>query len=82
MSKLRSITVTEDGFAFNVNTGESYTLNRCGQLVLKQLKQGHNRQEITLFLSTEFGIPISQAERDMADFFAQLKALGLTGVNQ
>ena len=82
MSKLRSITVTEDGFAFNVTTGESYTLNRCGQLVLKQLKQGHNRQEITLFLSTEFGIPISQAERDMADFFAQLKALGLTGVNQ
>lgn len=82
MSKLRTITLTEDGFAFNVNTGESYTLNRCGQLAIQQLKQGQTRQQIALFLSSEFGINTTQAERDVAEFFTQLNALGLTGANQ
>lgn len=82
MSNLCSIAFTEDGFAFNVTTGESYTLNRCGQLVMQQIKQGQNRQQIASFLCQEFGIPNTQAERDVADFFGQLNALGLMGGNQ
>ncbi|MFB2934768.1 PqqD family protein [Aerosakkonemataceae cyanobacterium BLCC-F154] len=79
MATFQSLTINKDGFVFNANTGESYTLNSCGRLVLQLLKQGQNREEIALFISKEFGITISQAERDMADFFAQLNALGLTG---
>ena len=79
MATFQSLTINEHGFSFDVNTGESYTLNTCGQLVLQLLKECLSRQEIALFLSNEFGITTTQAERDVADFFGQLKALGLTG---
>ena len=78
MSELRTLTVTQDGFAFNQTTGETYTLNRCGRLVIKRLQQGENRQQIIHFLSGEFGIAQSAVERDLADFFQQLNGLGLT----
>lgn len=81
MSALTTLAVTEDGFALDPSTGESYTLNRCGQLVLQRLQQGENRRQIASFLSDNFGIAPSLAERDVADFFVQLNILGLTGTN-
>lgn len=78
MSGIKTLTVTEDGFAFNQATGETYTLNRCGRLVMQRLQQGENRQQIIHYLSGEFGIAQSAAERDVADFFQQLNGLGLT----
>lgn len=79
MARFQSLTINEDGFVFNANTGESYTLNNCGKLVLQLLKQGQNRQEIASVISNKFGITTTKAERDLADFFGQLNALGLTG---
>ena len=81
MSELTTLAVTEGGFVFDACTGESYTLNSCGQLVLQRLQQGKNRKQIVTFLSDQFGIPQSLAERDVADFFVQLNILGLTGAN-
>jgi hypothetical protein len=82
MSVFTTLAVTEDGFAFDTCTGESYTLNSCGRLVLKRLQQGENRQQIANFLSSEFAIAQSSAERDVSDFFQQLNTFGLTGVNR
>jgi hypothetical protein len=79
MSALKTLAVTEDGFAFNTTTGESYTLNLCGRLMLKRLQQGENYQQIVNFLSGEFGIAQNTAERDVAEFVQQLNALGLAG---
>lgn len=82
MSALTTLAVTEDGFAFDACTGESYTLNSCGRLVLQRLQQGENRKQIATFLSDKFGIAQSLAERDVTDFFGQLNILGLAGVNR
>lgn len=78
MSRISTLTITQDGFAFDSMTGETYTLNRCGQLILKRLQQGETRKQIIQFLSAEFGIALSAAERDVTDFFQQLNGLGLT----
>ena len=77
MSAFQTLAVTADGFAFDTCTGESYTLNGCGQLVLQRLQQGEDRQQIVQFLSGEFEIPQTTAERDVADFFQQLHIFGL-----
>jgi len=77
MSSLKKIAITEDGFAFDSTTGESYTLNSCGRVVLQQLQKGESQQKVAQHLANKFGIPINMAERDVADFFLQLNALGL-----
>lgn len=82
MSAFQSLTVNKDGFAFDSATGESFTLNRCGQLVLKRLQRGETQQEIVQFLCGRFEIAQSIAQRDVADFCQQLNTLGLTGGNR
>jgi hypothetical protein len=81
MSASKSLTVSEDGFAFDLATGESFTLNPCGQIIFAQLQQGNTRQQIAEFLASKYSIAYSTAQRDLADFFQQLQTLGLMGVN-
>ncbi len=82
MAPFQLLDVTEDGFAFDPGSGENYTLNSCGMLVLQRLKEGKNQQEIADFIAGNFGIPQTAAERDVADFFGQLNLFGLTGGKQ
>jgi hypothetical protein len=77
MSGLETLAVTEDGFAFDQATGESYTLNSCGRLILQRLQNGENRKQIMAFISNEFGMSPGIVERDITDFLQQLKTLGM-----
>lgn len=76
---LALLTLTSEGFAFDQKTGESYTLNSCGQLILQLLQQGHEHQQISQLLADEFGIARSTIDRDVHDFLQQLHTLGLLG---
>jgi PqqD family protein of HPr-rel-A system len=77
MTGLKTLQISNDGFAFDSSTGETYTLNRSGRLVLQKLQQGENRAQIATKLSDQFGIAQSLAERDVADFWQQMESLGL-----
>jgi hypothetical protein len=81
MPVFQSLTVSQDGFAFDTTTGESFTLNGCGNLILELLKNGENREQIANLLADKFGIGRNMAERDIADFFQQFHILGLAGKN-
>jgi Coenzyme PQQ synthesis protein D (PqqD) len=81
MSVFQSLTVSPNGFAFDTITGESFTLNGCGHLILERLKNGETREQIAHFLCDKFGLGCNVAERDIADFFQQLNILGLAGKN-
>ncbi|HEY9616411.1 MAG TPA: PqqD family protein [Microcoleaceae cyanobacterium] len=81
MSPLLSLNISPDGFAFNVTTGESYTLNHCARMVLHRFRSGETQEQIVYAIASEFGIAQSLVERDVADFFQQLHLLGLTGGN-
>ncbi len=77
MSGLKTLQISNDGFAFDSETGATYTLNRCGRLVLQKMQQGEYRAQIASTLSEQFGIAQGLAERDLADFLQQMESLGL-----
>ncbi len=81
MSQLSSLIVSHDGFAFNVTTGESYTLNRFAQEVLNRLQSNETRAQIVQAIAGECGVAQSLVERDVTDFFQQLQSLGFSGVS-
>jgi hypothetical protein len=81
MSTLQALTISNDGFAFNATTGESYTLNTCARVVLHRLRTNETQDQIVQAIVSEFGIAQSVVERDVADFFQQLRTLGLAGAN-
>ncbi|MEB3291598.1 MAG: PqqD family protein [Synechococcales bacterium] len=78
MVPFSALTSNPDGFAFNVTTGESYTLNPCAQNILQRLRSGESLPQVVQAIATEFGIAQSIVERDIADFSQQLRTLGLT----
>jgi hypothetical protein len=78
MTELKTLQISNDGFAFDSTTGATYTLNRCGRLVLEQLQKGEERSQIATTLSDRFGIAQSLAERDLTDFLGQMEALGIS----
>jgi len=79
MLPLSSLSVKHDGFAFNVTTGESYTLNCCAQLIVHRLRANETQEQIVQAIASEFGVAQSRVERDVADFLHQLLTLGLAG---
>lgn len=81
MAGLKTLQISHDGFAFDSSTGETYTLNRCGCLILQKMQQGENRTQIITALAESFGIVQSLAEKDLADFCQQMEALGISSKN-
>jgi len=77
MTGLKTLQIAQDGFAFDAATGETYTLNRCGRMVLQHLQHGETQQQIVTHLADQFGIAQSVAQRDLADFWQQMESLGL-----
>lgn len=77
ITRLRSLQISHDGFAFDSTTGETYTLNRSGRLVLEQLQKGVYPAQIAISLSDRFGIAQGLVERDLADFLQQMESLGI-----
>lgn len=81
MAGLKTLQISNDGFAFDSSTGETYTLNRCGRLILQKMQQGENRTQIITALAESFGIVKSLAEKDLADFCQQMESLGISSKN-
>jgi hypothetical protein len=81
MAGLKTLQISHDGFAFDSSTGETYTLNRCGRLILQKMQQGKNRAQIITTLADSFGMAQSLIEKDLADFCQQMESLGISSKN-
>ena len=46
MSKLNSLAISDNGFIFKPSTGESFTTNELGLIILNLLKEGKSADEI------------------------------------
>ncbi len=79
MNSFQLLDISKDGLAFDSRTGETYTLNHFGWLVLQRVKQGETPEQVADFLCSNFGITQSAAQRDVADFFGQLHLFGING---
>ncbi len=77
MSKLDRLAINEEGFIFDPDTGNSFTVNQTGLLIIKALKENKTEKEILELLKEEFEVEEKEAQRDLIDFIEQLKLYGL-----
>ena len=77
MGKLERLAINDEGFIFDPETGNSFTVNRTGLFVIKLHKEGKNEEEIVKALTEEFETDEDEAKRDLVDFLEQLRLYGL-----
>ncbi|WP_111707985.1 PqqD family protein [Lutibacter citreus] len=73
MSKLNSIAISDNGFLFKPSTGESFTTNEIGLIILNLLKEGKTHEEIINSIMEEFDVDEINAGRDLYEFLDFLK---------
>ncbi len=75
--KLQKLAISDEGFLFDPETGNSYTVNETGLFILRQLKEGRSASEIAARLEEEYEVSPQEALRDVYEFLDVLKRLGL-----
>ena len=74
MSRLSQLAINDEGFVFDPSTGESYTVNKTGLLILKGLKDNKTTRAIAESLSEKFDVADDEAEDDVQIFVSFLRA--------
>jgi PqqD family protein of HPr-rel-A system len=77
MSRLNRLAINDEGFIFDPETGNSFTVNETGLLVIKLLKEGKSEEEIVSALKEEYEVSEEEARRDLLDFIEQLRVFGI-----
>ncbi len=78
--KIKSnIALSDSGFIFNPDTGESFTVNPLGASIINYLKKGKSLQEITGELHQQYEIDANTLEKDTEDFLGLLRNFSLVG---
>ena len=77
MKLKKNIAVSETGFLFDPNTGESYNLNNTGQLIIKLLADEKSENEIMQVVLEKYDVESSVFQRYMDDFIMMLNQFSL-----
>jgi hypothetical protein len=77
IQKLSRLAINEEGFIFNPNNGDSYQVSETGILIIEEMKFGKSEEEIALLIEKKYNVSFEEAMRDVTDFRATLKKLGL-----
>ena len=77
MQKLAHLAVNDEGFVFNPSSGDSFQVSQTGLLILNAWRAGKADEEIAQSLVAQFEVTLEDAQRDVADFRANFKNLGL-----
>jgi hypothetical protein len=72
-----SLALSENGFLFLPTTGETFTVNEMGKLILKYLQDGKDQQSIVNAIAEEYDVEAEDIQRDYLDFMGQLKQFQL-----
>lgn len=72
--KIKSnIALSESGFIFNPNTGESFTLNPAGMEIFEMIRQESPSASILKAILQKYDIEKDLAEKDLEDFLQHLE---------
>ena len=72
-----NIAVSDSGFIFNPDTGESFTVNPTGALIINELKEGKDNKEIAEKVRETFKVDFVTFEQDYDDFIGLLRNYSL-----
>ena len=73
----KNIAVSETGFIFHPGTGDSFSTNPVGQDVIRWMKEGMSRAEITTALTEKYAVDATTADKDLGDFLQMLHTYNL-----
>lgn len=74
---LSQLTVNDKGFVFDPNTGQGYTANAQGRLIIKALGKNEPAKAILDEILDMFQVSSQEAERDLEEFMDQLRCHNL-----
>ena len=72
-----NVAVSETGFLFDPNTGESFNLNKTGQFILKLLKENKDETEIIGTVMEKYDVELQVLQRYLDDFIRMLDQFNL-----
>ncbi len=72
-----NVAVSETGFLFDPNTGESFSLNKTGQFILKLLKDNKDEAEVLEAVMEKYEVDPAVFQRYMDDFVRMLEQFNL-----
>lgn len=75
-----NLAVSDSGFLFLPNTGETFSLNEMGRVIFRMLQQKRSEEEIIAEICSEYQVDRSVVSRDVDDFVSQLKNYSLIKV--
>ncbi len=67
-----SIAISENGFLFDPNSGESYTTNQLAREIIFLMKEGRSEEEIKGLLTEKYDVEEMTLEKNLIDFYAML----------
>ncbi|HKI77529.1 MAG TPA: PqqD family protein [Ignavibacteriaceae bacterium] len=68
-----NLAISDSGFLFFPSTGETFTVNELGKLIINNLQAEKSSVDIIRHIIELFDIDQQTAERDFEDYLSQLK---------
>ena len=68
----KNIAVSESGFVFNAQRGESFTTNPIGVHILSRLRTDSTERELAQSIVDLYEVDLATAEKDVYDFLKVL----------
>ncbi len=73
----KNIAISESGFLFDPMSGESYSLNEQGSLIINLIREGRSEKEIIEHMTDIYEVDREDLERYFIDFIGMLKQFSL-----
>ncbi|HBO43091.1 MAG TPA: HPr-rel-A system PqqD family protein [Planctomycetaceae bacterium] len=71
--RLRELMISDSGFAFDPQTGLTYSVNPVGASVIRWINDGLNNEQIVQCMIEEYDVDEYTATRDVGDFLSSLR---------
>jgi hypothetical protein len=65
--------VSDSGFAFDPQTGSTFSLNHTGIIVITLMREGKTKEQVAEAIVKEYGAEPTDALRDVEDFTQTLR---------
>ncbi|NCC72271.1 MAG: PqqD family protein [Sphingobacteriia bacterium] len=73
----KNVAVSASGLIFNPDTGESFTVNPMGAMIINGLKEGKSQEEIITTTIEKYFVEKNTFEKDFEDFLGLLNNFSL-----
>jgi hypothetical protein len=77
MNLKKNIALSESGFLFDSNSGDSYSLNDTGKLIVQMIKENKTEGEIIAYFKENYDVEEGIFENNFHDFISMIKNLNI-----